>query len=204
MKHIKFKLNEKEQKLPVVGNVSYGDEVVLLEQDDNLIKSTDFNHNGFSINKFLDNESYLIFCDGIKDLMSELILKATGILVPKDFELEQYHHLINSDSLHAKIVAYLRDGFELQKLPIMLGRIEKRVSEICRVDVVAFNKNLKDQNFYIRVVRPDGKNDNNPPHRDVWLDYYRNCVNIYLPICGVMRTLLFLWFPAVITGVNLR
>jgi ectoine hydroxylase-related dioxygenase (phytanoyl-CoA dioxygenase family) len=33
------------------------------------------------------------------------------------------------------------------------------------------------------VVRPRSR-DNNPPHRDVWLDRLRHAVNIYVPLAG--------------------
>lgn len=184
MKNIKYKLNGQEQDLFVSGETGYGENVVLLLGDDNLIKNTDFNDCGYSVNRFLDDESYDNFCLGIQKIFSKLISKATSIQVDVNFKLENYHEVIKTDELHAKIINYLREGFPLDSLPIPLQLIEERVSEICGVDVIAYNSKLPDQNFYVRVVRPNGKNDNNPPHRDVWLDYYRNCVNIYLPICG--------------------
>ncbi len=184
MKNIKYKLNEREQNLAVAGETGYGEDVVLLSKDDNLIQDTEFDDCGYKVDRFLNQENYDGFCLGIKKIFSDLILKAANIKVESNFELIKYHEVINSDELHAKVVEFLREGFPLSSLPVSLKLIEERVSEICRVDVVAYNKKLPDQNFYIRVVRPSGKNDNNPPHRDVWLDYYRNCVNIYLPVCG--------------------
>lgn len=184
MKNIKFKLNGEDQNLIVAGATSFGDDVILLENDDNLIKNTNFNDCGYSVHRFLDEEKYDTFCLGITKIISELIFKATYLKPGKDFRLKNYHELINSDELHSKVVSYLREGFSLSNLPIPLELIEERVSQICGVDVIAHNKKLPEQNFYIRVVRPNRKNDNNPPHRDVWLDYYRNCVNIYLPVCG--------------------
>jgi len=184
MKEIKFNLNDKEQLLSVKGQTSYGGNRIMLMEDDNLIKNTEFDNCGYSINRFLDYENYDKFCLGIKILISNLILEATNKQVSSDFSLINYHKFVNTDELHASLVQILRDGFPMKKLPISLDLIESRVSGICGVDVVAHNPNLPEQNFYIRIVRPDSKNDNNPPHRDVWLDYYRNCVNIYLPICG--------------------
>ena len=37
--------------------------------------------------------------------------------------------------------------------------------------------------FCVRVVRPRSR-DNNPPHRDVWLDRLRHAINIYVPLAG--------------------
>lgn len=40
--------------------------------------------------------------------------------------------------------------------------------------------------MWFRICRPReiGDNDFNPCHRDVYLDFYRNIVNIYLPVVG--------------------
>jgi len=184
MIEIKFNLNDQEQVLSVSGEADYGGDRVMLMEDDNLIKNTKFDDCGYSINTFLNDEFYDRFCLGVKGLISDLILKATNIQVNSDFSLIDYHKIIISDELHSKVVQILRNGFSMENFPISLALIESRVSEICCADVVANNPSLSDQNFYIRIVRPNGKSDNNPPHRDVWLDYYRNCVNIYLPICG--------------------
>jgi len=49
------------------------------------------------------------------------------------------------------------------------------------VQVKIFNDDI-----WIRICRPSShsKNDFNPCHRDIYLDFYRNIVNIYLPIVG--------------------
>ncbi len=184
MKKITVTLNNVHREISVVGKSSYGDSKVLLVEDDNIIGQTDFDERGYTVAKFSDAEIYKQLCDGIRSLLSTLIFDATGVCFGNDFSLPDYHLFVTTDEMHRLIIEKLRNGFELEEMPIRLDIIEKRVSEICGITLAAKNPNLSEQRFYVRVVRPDGKNDNNPPHRDVWLDYYRSCVNIYLPICG--------------------
>ena len=37
--------------------------------------------------------------------------------------------------------------------------------------------------FHFRVIRPHHR-DNNPLHRDVWLEDYDDCINLYIPVAG--------------------
>jgi ectoine hydroxylase-related dioxygenase (phytanoyl-CoA dioxygenase family) len=62
--------------------------------------------------------------------------------------------------------------------------VNKRISAIIGFDVTTKAKHVDMNNFFLRIVRPQNFQDNNPPHRDVWLDRLRDAVNIYAPICG--------------------
>ena len=63
--------------------------------------------------------------------------------------------------------------------------LDKRISEICGVNVTSNHPTQEaSRKFCIRIVRPQRNTDNNPPHRDVWLDRLRNAINIYLPLAG--------------------
>jgi ectoine hydroxylase-related dioxygenase (phytanoyl-CoA dioxygenase family) len=55
------------------------------------------------------------------------------------------------------------------------------MSELLKENVKIFNDDI-----WVRICRPNifSKEDFNPCHRDVYLDFYRNTINIYLPIIG--------------------
>lgn len=169
-------------KLSVEGDTFYGPDEVLLLQDDNLIAGTPWLGEGYTIEPFFDEAVSAELKDGALRLLGELVETALGDA--QGLTLEGYHKLVDTDEKHAKVIALLKEGFPIERFPLPLETLEERVSEVCGVEVAAFNPKLPDQRFYLRIVRPGGKNDNNPPHRDVWLDYYRDCVNIYVPICG--------------------
>ena len=58
--------------------------------------------------------------------------------------------------------------------------LETMISNILKIPVKIFNNDI-----WFRICRPSSKyNDFNPCHRDIYLDFYRNIVNIYLPIIG--------------------
>ncbi len=73
----------------------------------------------------------------------------------------------------------------VKKFAIPLQRVENRVGELCGIDATAFNPFRSDVHvYYIRIVRPQAKSDNNPPHRDPWLDFLKDAVNIFGPVAG--------------------
>jgi ectoine hydroxylase-related dioxygenase (phytanoyl-CoA dioxygenase family) len=66
-------------------------------------------------------------------------------------------------------------------LPI--EEIEERISAICGVALRARNPYDDQSVFHFRVIRPNSA-DNNPLHRDVWLEDYAACINLYIPVAG--------------------
>jgi ectoine hydroxylase-related dioxygenase (phytanoyl-CoA dioxygenase family) len=47
----------------------------------------------------------------------------------------------------------------------------------------AHNPFDKEEIFHFRIIRPNS-GDNNPLHRDVWLEDYKDCINLYIPVAG--------------------
>lgn len=181
MKVVFFEIGSETLRYEIEGETAYGPDQVLLRQDDNLVHGTVWDQQGFTIEKFLEPALFDQLIAGTEELIHRLVNQHDEGKAPK-FKLKDYHRYVN-DELHAKVITELRDGFDMGELPILVDHIESRVSEVCGVPVTSVNPKLPFHRFYIRIVRPQ-KSDNNPPHRDVWLDYYRNCVNIYVPISG--------------------
>jgi hypothetical protein len=107
---------------------------------------------------------------------------SSGLLIPSDFQLDQYHTLASNQASHISAIDKTK-LLPVSDFPVPVSEIENRISEICGIALVAKNPFDKQSVFHFRVVRPNSK-DNNPLHRDVWLEDYTNCINIYIPIAG--------------------
>src|SRR5207245_1921920 len=115
-------------------------------------------------------------------LLRAAVERVSSTVVP-DFDLAGYHRTVG-DALHARLVGETAGlTWPNDALPIPLAAVARRISEIVGVETVAVNPHITEQRFQLRVVRP-GKTDNNPPHRDVWLDRLRHAVNVYVPLAG--------------------
>jgi hypothetical protein len=153
----------------------WGEDRVILSEDRNLLENTDFNADGHRVFKI--ERDYNAFLKGLIESKIEEIT-SRGI-VPID---AGEYHLHVTDEEHTKIInAMPYKKTESPELNEFAVYFEKRVSDILNIPVKIFNDDI-----WIRICRPSShsKNDYNPCHRDIYLDFYRNIVNIYVPIVG--------------------
>jgi len=179
---VNYRLGNKLIELELIGETLVGENEVLLQKDENLIERTPWNQEGFSIEKFLSDEDFSKIKEGLKQLVSEKIVEAGG-KIDDSFTLENYHLYVN-DKIHLTVAKLIQSGWNVSQFPVEINRVNKRISAIIGVDVTTKAKHVDMNNFFLRIVRPQNFQDNNPPHRDVWLDRLRDAVNIYAPICG--------------------
>lgn len=150
---------------------TWGENTVMIDNDINLLKNTDFNDKGY---KIIDIENY-------SELLQRFIKHEIQFITNKDIDLKNYHNEIN-DEEHKIILNSM--PFKTNIYPDILefcNYLETTVSNILNEPVKIFNNDL-----WIRICRPNNycNNDYNPCHKDVYLNFYRNIVNIYLPIIG--------------------
>jgi len=149
----------------------WGEDKILLENDVNLLKNTDFDDIGY---KIFDIENFNVF---LQQLLTNEIKKITQ----KNIKLSNYHNEI-TDFEHTLILNSMpykkNSSFELRQFS---EYIETFISKILGEPIKIFNEDL-----WFRICRPSSvcSNDFNPCHRDVYLDFYKNIVNIYLPVIG--------------------
>ena len=175
-------INRVPLEFHVEGETIFGAEEVLLQKDDNLIADLPFNDRGYAIFPFLDADTYAQLNTGITRLIADYLTEA-GAKIDDNFRLDQYHLYANTDELHTYVVKKIQKGIPFDYFPIDPAKIENRIGELLGFNVTKEHVGHYDS-FSIRVVRPNRLSDNNPPHRDVWLDRLRNAVNIYAPMAG--------------------
>jgi hypothetical protein len=163
------------------GNTSRGDETVLLRQAIDLTLKTQWANSGYSIEKLFDSDTYLIFKKGIHTLLIQC-WKDAGLDVNENFNPAHYHRKATDLAVHLKGVEKTR-LLSVESLPVPVQILEERISEICKTPLVAKNPFDNQSIFHFRVIRPSS-GDNNPLHRDVWLEDFDNCINLYIPVAG--------------------
>jgi hypothetical protein len=153
---------------------SWGDDRIILETDINLLENSDFDDNGFKC-----------FKSDCNTLISNFITDKIFDLTSKRINIENYHNEITDEEhkqiLHNMPYKYIRDGEDITGLSKYAAYLEKFVSSKINKNVRIFNDDI-----WIRICRPTKSylSDFNPCHRDIYLDFYRNVVNIYVPVCG--------------------
>jgi hypothetical protein len=179
---VQYKIENDNIELKLDGNTFRGQDEVLLYKDVNLLDDVNWNKVGFCVDSFLTNEDNDKLIKGIEEQVKGLIIEAGGKL-DNSFAMDKYHNYVN-DEIHLRVAKLIKDGFHVDKFPLNYELVDNRVSEIIGKIVSGEAPHMDAYNYHLRIVRPHKFQDNNPPHRDVWLDRLRNAVNIYVPICG--------------------
>jgi len=176
-------INEASLDFNIIGETLRGEEKVLLEQDINLLDKTDFEGLGYKIFNILSEDEFKTLKSGFTTLVKGWLIEA-GVENLENFELTNYHNYVASEEIHTYVVEKIKNGLDIGLFPLPVNLLDARIAEITGYDVESRCSELNHHTFSIRIVRPSQLTDNNPPHRDVWLNHLRNAVNIYLPICG--------------------
>ncbi len=159
----------------------YGSDEVLLEKGTDLTRRCDWHLDGFTVAPLLPHEQWSLLQQGCSDYLKSVLMSLTSIA--PDFSLAQYHRYIGDDQdLHLSII----DRVKVQPVsafPLDMKHIEERISEICHIPLEARNPFDNARIYHYRIVRPN-VGDNNPLHRDIWLEDYDDCINLYIPIVG--------------------
>jgi hypothetical protein len=164
------------------GDTYTGTPEVLLEADVDMLEGKEYNDKGYTIFNILSNNEFTELQEGFTEIIKSFLIEA-GATDLNNFSLLHYHQFVN-DETHSFVVKKIQHGLAMDTMPLGKDLIDKRIGEILGFPVTSANSTLNHQTYSIRIVRPSRLTDNNPPHRDVWLDHLRNAVNIYLPICG--------------------
>ena len=176
MKMVKYNFNidGKNYEFFTDQDVMYGEDGVILDKDIDLMQ--DYS-DGFTICRLNKSKSERL-SRALQEFLKVEISNKTGIKLDN---LEHYHKAVNNE-VHEKFIQEFSKGFKVSSLK-ELKFLDDEISKITSSDVSTKSPYDGNSYFWMRIIRP-GILENNPAHKDVYLDYLRNAVNIYFPICG--------------------
>ena len=180
---MKARLDQHDVEYLIEGPAGPGAAEVLLATDTDLTAGTTWAAAGYTVAVWLTPTENDTLRDGLAELVRAAV-RGTGLSVSANWPVTAYHHLVGTDDA-ARHLAVVRQtsSYPLETLPVPVTQLEARVSALCGRTVRVFNPATDKAEFHLRIVRPN-HSDNNPLHRDAWLDRLRNGVNIYFSVAG--------------------
>ena len=178
---MKARLNQREVEYRIEGAAGPGAAEVLLATDTDLTAGTPWAAAGYAVAPWLSAAENAALREGLAALLRAAV-RAAGCPVAADWPITDYHRLLDDEARHLAVVQRTK-SYPLTALPLPVARLEARVSALCGRAVRAHNPANGLEEFHLRIVRPQ-RPDNNPLHRDAWLDRLRNGLNIYVPVAG--------------------
>jgi hypothetical protein len=178
---MQYKVNDTVISYEATGDRELGGSKILLREAVDISAGNSWGQQGFSIEPLFSKKEFSEFYDDVNSLLLNLWRKA-GLKVPDEFSPDQYHKLPADFSQHLLAIDQTK-LVSTKVFPLGIEKIEQRISEICNAELEARNPYDNQSVFHFRVIRPQS-NDNNPLHRDVWLEDYASCINLYIPVAG--------------------
>jgi hypothetical protein len=178
---MKYTVNNVTLEYEAIGQRQWGEPATLLKNDKDITEGTHWAKSGFTIEKLFSESLFTTFQHNTYNLLIEQWKKAS-LHVPSGLSLSQYHKIAISKEQHLAAVEKTK-LIDVNQFPVAIKLLEERISDICKKNLIVKNPFDGLTVFHFRVIRPY-QTDNNPLHRDVWLDDYKSCINLYIPIAS--------------------
>jgi hypothetical protein len=164
------------------GDFSWGSDEVLYREGADLLENTRLKTSGFANIPFLCEAEQVEFRAQVMAVINRILAGLAAARGRQLDTLETYHEVVNDPQLHREVILQTRE-LRFSDLGLDPRMIETRVGNQLGLGVSAQVKGLGRDHIQLRISRP-GSLDINPPHRDAYLDVWKNVLNLWLPICG--------------------
>jgi len=175
-------IDGEQYQFEVDGEFFWGEDEVLFKPVDNVISKMPWKKQGYSIVDAFSLEDF----KRLKTSMTNNIVKAIAVHVKdfdaSNFKLEDYHKIVNTDELHNKVIDITRN-LENEDFDFDIDALASRFGDILGYDLTSYVEELGKSHVQIRLSRPNSL-DINPPHRDGYLSYWADIINVWIPIVG--------------------
>lgn len=181
-KQCKLFLDNESYTFHVEGDFFWGDEELLYKEDDNIISKMDWKKEGYKVVQAFYNDEF----SKLKKATTNQIIKAIQAnnipCDPDTFSLAKYHEVVTTNALHGKVIEITKN-LENKDLDFNIELLAQRFGAILGYDLTSWIEELQKSHIQIRISRPNSL-DINPPHRDGYLSYWEDIINVWVPIEG--------------------
>ena len=178
----KIFIDDKPFEFKVDGDFFWGKPELLYQEEDNILSKMFWKNDGYNIVKAFQNADFLKLQESVKSIIFNA-LKSNNVSVDSStFDLKDYHKYATNDELHNQVISITRN-LETSDFNFDIDRLAKRFGDILGYKLTSYVEELKKSHIQIRISRPKSL-DINPPHRDGYLSYWEDIINVWLPIAG--------------------
>jgi len=175
----KLSIDNTPYQFEVTGDFFWGKEELLYKPENSVISKTSWSEKGYGVvEAFFGNEF-----QNLKDSIKKNIIKAfeiNKIEYPSNFELGEYHNVVKTDKQHLQVIDITR-SLTNEDFDFDIDALTERFGKILGYKLTSWVEELQKSHIQIRINRPSSL-DINPPHRDGYLSYWEDVVNVWIPI----------------------
>jgi ectoine hydroxylase-related dioxygenase (phytanoyl-CoA dioxygenase family) len=175
-------LDGESYQFEVEGHFFWGENELLFKAEDNVISKMPWKGEGYAVVDAFSEAEFERLEASITKNITDAISESLPDFEPKDFKLEHYHKIVTSKELHNKVIDRTRN-LENKDFDFDIDALAKRFGKILGYELTSWVEELQKSHIQIRLSRPNSL-DINPPHRDGYLSYWENIINVWIPIVG--------------------
>lgn len=181
-KTCKLYIDNKPFEFNVEGDFFWGKNELLYKEENNVISKMPWKDNGFGVIEAFDESNFLKLKTSIKKNIIKAFKMNNIDFEEETFNLEDYHKVINSDAQHNKVIDITRN-LENSDFDFDIDFLVKKFGDVLGYKLTSWVEELQKTHIQIRISRPNSL-DINPPHRDGYLSYWEDIINVWIPISG--------------------
>jgi hypothetical protein len=166
----------------VEGDFFWGEQKLLYPKNDNVLSKMDWESQGFNVVKAFEDDEFKKLQNSIRTIIVDALNENDISVNTSTFKLKDYHKFVTTNELHNNVINITRN-LEVSDFNFDIDLLAKRFGDILGYELTSWVEELQKSHIQIRISRPNSL-DINPPHRDGYLSYWEDIVNVWLPIEG--------------------
>lgn len=178
----KVYIDKQPFEFEVEGNFFWGKEEMLYQKEGNVLSKVDWADKGYSIVKAFNAVDFLSLQKSVRKNVIEAIHEAGINIDVENFELEKYHEVVKTDEEHFKVINKTR-RLQVADLEFEIESLTQKFGDVLGCKLTSWIEELHKSHVQVRISRPNSL-DINPPHRDGYLSFWENIINVWVPISG--------------------
>lgn len=170
---------------PVSGEFAWGDDQVLFDQN-GVLANAPWRQAGYGVAEIFSEAERRDLVAGTGEILTR-IFRELGYEVPAGFQPQDYHRVVTTAAAHQEVIRRTRT-LSNRDFPLSVDDIADRVSRVVGRRLSAHNPLLKAlghpaEVVILRISRPNSL-DINPPHRDGYLEIWKQTLNLWIAVAG--------------------
>lgn len=166
----------------VEGDFHWGAPELLYKTEDNVISKVDWMAAGYGVVPAFEKDEFKAFQESVRQNILKAMI-AQDIPVDADsFRLEDYHKHVTTNEQHLSVINITRN-LTNEDFDFDIDLLAERFGKILGYELTSWVEELQKSHIQIRISRPSTL-DINPPHRDGYLSYWEDIVNVWVPVAG--------------------
>ena len=166
----------------VEGNFFWGEGGALYEHDNSVISKVPWTEAGYSVVDAFSEAEFKNFQESVRLNIVKALQQNKVDFNPDTFKLEDYHKFVTTNELHLGVIDITRN-LTNEDFDFDIDALTEGFGKILGYKLTSWVEELQKSHIQIRISRPSTL-DINPPHRDGYLSYWKDILNVWVPIAG--------------------